>query len=249
MTRMPMRESGRMEMMTRMPRRESGRHPGKLSEEWPKLPKVLSLPPRVLKREVREMYGVFTETPNEFTPGPFGTLTATFVDGKEDRNGSMAAFLLSLAPGTETKTSTAYFETQILTVGEGGMVAVGIKTPARCSLHDTLPGWQPGTFGVHSDDGGIYFNDSTKYLDKFMAFAAGTVVGVGISSWSASKMDHSEVFITVNGAIVWKKKLAMPYTAGKMEGLIGCDRSNTHFVINKGQMPFVYSDLHSMKTV
>ena len=59
-----------------------------MSEEWPKLPKVLSLPPRVLKREVREMYGVINETPNEFTPGPFGTLTATFLDGKEDRKGS-----------------------------------------------------------------------------------------------------------------------------------------------------------------
>ena len=235
--KMPRRESGRQEAPTplfRMPRFESGRLPQKMTSDL-----TLAKPKG---RQLRELHGVYTETPHEITPGPFGTLSANFSDVKKSRKGSMAAFPLPVIPGAKKGTSISYFETQILSIGDGGMAAIGFKAPTDCQLHNQLPGWQPDTFGVHSDDGGVYFSGG-EAIDNVTAFVAGTVVGIGVSSVFADKEHPPLIFVTINGTLCWRRTMEMPHTAGLMQGLIGCDCNNTQFVVNKGQMPFVFKNL------
>ena len=242
--KMPRRESGRLANPTplfRMPRIESGRLPQNMTSDLLTLVKPKG-------RELRELHGVFTETPHEITPGPFGTLSAKFTDGKGSRKGSMAAFPLPVVSGLPNGTSTSYFETQILSIGDGGMAAIGLKIPTDCQLHNQLPGWQSGTFGLHSDDGGVYFSGGEP-IDNVKAFVAGTVVGIGVCSLSENDIDSSLVFVAINGTLCWKRKLAMPHSAGLMQGLIGCDCNNTQFVVNKGQMPFVFKNLKTVSTM
>ena len=84
----------------------------------------------------------------------------------------------------------AYFEVEVVSVGERGLIGVGL-TDASAKL-GRQPGWEPGTFGYHGDDGRKYHarGSGEPYGPRF---GNGDVVGCGID-WEAR-----EVFFTKNG--------------------------------------------------
>ena len=271
--KMKLRESGRpgWGRLVRMPRKESGRPSAKVPASTlsaPRMPQLQSGRPKAMlgqamgpvsavvqglanavtsqtQTTTRVLHGVCTAAPHEITAGPFGTLSAQFQS--KGALGAMAAFPL-VSSNTVNGTTTSYFETQILSIGQEGMAAVGLTTTDQAyigngtfRLSDELPEWQRDSFGWHSDDGGLYLAKSNEKVDKVAPFAQGAVVGVGICCENTGDLKNL-VFLTLNGMLVWKNKLSM--NGNPIQGLIGCDRSDTNFVVNTGQFPFMFSDFN-----
>lgn len=89
------------------------------------------------------------------------------------------------------RTAVFYFEVTVLSSGERGLIGVGF-TDAGAKL-GRQPGWEPGTYGYHGDDGRAYHarGSGDPYGPRF---GAGDVVGAGID-WEAGS-----IFFTRNGA-------------------------------------------------
>ena len=192
-----------------MPRFESGRLPQNMTSDLLTLVKPKG-------RELRELHGVFTETPTKSHRAHSGPCPQSSPMVKEVAKAPWHLFLCQLSQAFQAEPAS-YFETKILSIGDGGMAAIGLKIPTDCQLHNQLPGWQSGTFGLHSDDGGVYFSGGEP-IDNVKAFVAGTVVGIGVCSLSENDIDSSLVFVAINGTLCWKRKLAMPHSAGLMQG-------------------------------
>jgi hypothetical protein len=84
-----------------------------------------------------------------------------------------------------------YFEVQIIDLDASGMVSIGLA-PADRPL-EGLPGWKNGSFGIHSDDGRVYYEDFQSGIMCTTPFGKGCTVGCG---WD---MRSKELFFTVNG--------------------------------------------------
>ncbi len=84
-----------------------------------------------------------------------------------------------------------YFELQIVELDASGVVSIGLA-PAEKPL-EGLPGWKNGSFGFHSDDGRVYYEDFQSGIMCSTPFGRGSTVGCG---WD---MRSKELFFTVNG--------------------------------------------------
>lgn len=84
-----------------------------------------------------------------------------------------------------------YFEVQIIELDAAGVVSIGLA-PADRPL-EGLPGWKNGSFGIHSDDGRVYYEDFLSGIMCTTPIGKGSTVGCG---WD---MRTKELFFTVNG--------------------------------------------------
>ena len=65
--------------------------------------------------------------------------------------------------------------------------------------HNNPIGWERGSIGIHTDDGGIYIKN--KYADlKFGKINSGSIIGIGI----IAKKNIYTVFFTLNGNEIYK---------------------------------------------
>ena len=73
--------------------------------------------------------------------------------------------------------SVGYFEVTVIEPGERGIVAVGVVSGRQRAARQ--PGWDPGTFGYHSDDGFLYEQQPNErsVTQKEATFGAGDTVG------------------------------------------------------------------------
>jgi hypothetical protein len=113
------------------------------------------------------------------------------------------------SPLTTAKPHTLYFEVAIKHIGdrynpsntiESGL-AIGFVAPPYPAWR--LPGWHRGSLGIHSDDGRRYVDNSYGGVPFTNEFAAGDVIGVGMTFAPPVHGDRvamrAEVFFTRNG--------------------------------------------------
>jgi len=84
-----------------------------------------------------------------------------------------------------------YFEVQIIDLDAPGVIAIGLA-PADKPI-EGLPGWKHGSFGIHSDDGRVYYEDFTSGIMCSTPLGKGATIGCG---WD---MRSKELFFAVNG--------------------------------------------------
>mmetsp|Transcript_45085 Transcript_45085/g.134586 ORF Transcript_45085/g.134586 Transcript_45085/m.134586 type:complete len:177 (+) Transcript_45085:167-697(+) len=102
-----------------------------------------------------------------------------------------------------------YFELNVLEKGEGGRVGIGF-TPANFKL-TKQPGWEPGSYGYHGDDG-KKFGGNGKGEDYGPRYSTGDTVG------AAYCLASQEIFFTKNGVKVFRRDgegIRVPVTRAK----------------------------------
>ena len=91
-----------------------------------------------------------------------------------------------------------YFEVEIGRIEPGVGVGVGLASPTKLNCaSDDMVGWKDGSFGYHSDDGGI-FKEEGYHSKSTSTFSQGDRVGVGITRNGSSY----HMFLTKNGSVV-----------------------------------------------
>eukprot|EP00435_Cladocopium_sp_Y103_P030961 s1471_g7.t1 len=76
------------------------------------------------------------------------------------------------------------------------LIAVGFARSAE-TPQQSLPGWTPGTYGVHSDDGLLQANTSATRVMPGWKVKAGSTVGMGVQ-WNELQ-DEYHLFVTLDG--------------------------------------------------
>lgn len=100
---------------------------------------------------------------------------------------------------SDFKATGNYFEITIVELSEDGCVGYGF-CPANYDLSDLMVGWKNGSWGLHSDDGGVYVGGleqgKCERVLGFPLFAAGDTMGMGYIGSSQT------LFFTKNGEII-----------------------------------------------
>lgn len=107
---------------------------------------------------------------------------------------------------------------------------------------ETLPGWTPGTYGVHSDDGLLQSNGSCVRVMPSWKVKQGSTVGMGIS-WCEAEGEY-HLFVTLDGQRQ-VREVPLPEEKDDIFDLwpvIGADRAATLRVNLGASRPFVYQD-------
>ena len=104
----------------------------------------------------------------------------------------------------------------------------------------SLPGWTPGTYGLHSDDGLLQANGSATRIMPGWKVKAGSTVGIGVR-WTEESDYH--LFVTLDGQ---RQSREVPLAEDGTDAfdlwpLVGADRSAT-LLVNLGARPFLYAD-------
>ncbi|KAL0942450.1 ran-binding protein [Colletotrichum truncatum] len=131
-----------------------------------------------------------------------------------------------------------YFEVQILS-GKRDDMTIGIGFSAKTVALSRPPGWEPDSWGYHSDDGHCYAgqNGGKAYGPSF---TASDVIGCGINFRTGC------AFFTKNGRLLGTAFREI----GKGSHLyptVGLKKSGEHVRVNFGQTPFVF-DIEGMMT-
>ncbi|KAF6816199.1 ran-binding protein [Colletotrichum sojae] len=131
-----------------------------------------------------------------------------------------------------------YFEVQILS-GKRDDMTIGIGFSAKTVALSRPPGWEPDSWGYHSDDGHCYAgqNGGKAYGPPF---TASDVIGCGINFRTGC------AFFTKNGHLLGTAFREI----GKGSNLyptVGLKKSGEHVRVNFGQTPFVF-DIEGMMT-
>lgn len=126
-----------------------------------------------------------------------------------------------------------YFEAKIVDRGELGRIAIGF-TPAGFKL-TRQPGWEPGSYGYHGDDGRKYCN-SGRGEEYAAQFGTGDVVG------AAYHLGKQEIFFTRNGV---RLKTAFKGVKGELYPTMGLHSKSERVELNFGAQPFRF-DIESM---
>ncbi|KAF9882117.1 SPRY domain-containing protein [Colletotrichum karsti] len=124
-----------------------------------------------------------------------------------------------------------YFEVQILS-GKRDDMTIGIGFSAKTVALSRPPGWEPDSWGYHSDDGHCYAgqNGGKTYGPPF---TASDVIGCGINFRTGC------AFFTKNGHMLGTAFREI----GKGSNLyptVGLKKSGEHVRVNFGQTPFVF---------
>jgi len=123
--------------------------------------------------------------------------------------------------------------------GQGNAMGLMIKS-ADLSKH--MPGWEPGTYAMHSDDGHAYYNNkSSIYECKSFAFGPayqtnGVIIGCGYNFLTR------EVFFTHNGLLIGVPFLIPnQLEVSDISPCIGMMTQRSIYRINVGQKPFAFN--------
>ena len=107
---------------------------------------------------------------------------------------------------------------------------------------DQQPGWQPGGWGLHGDDGNLYWHGGDRWRNaKFLQkFQQGDVIGCGVNNVK------KEIFFTRNGLYV-----DVAFRGVDTSGLVpavALGSPGETVVVNLGASPFLWNmDLTSME--
>ncbi|EFX04282.1 ran-binding protein [Grosmannia clavigera kw1407] len=125
-----------------------------------------------------------------------------------------------------------YFEVTVLGKHKGeSTVGIGFSD-ASASL-TRQPGWEPKSWGYHSDDGNIFYANS-QGKSYGPPFGPGDVVGCGVNFRTGA------AFYTKNGE---NQGVAFPDIRGsnlKLFPTVGLKKSGEHIRVNFGQSPFTF---------
>lgn len=93
-----------------------------------------------------------------------------------------------------------YFEMRVVRTGEEGFAAIGLVEKSRRRV-PMMPGWYSHSFGLHGDDGNLFFGRSRgtpegAFKNNAKPYGDGDVIGCGYDPTS------KHVFFTRNGALV-----------------------------------------------
>jgi hypothetical protein len=121
----------------------------------------------------------------------------------------------------------AYFEVLVTACGEGCGVAVGMAAAHEAAR---LPGWAPGSWGLHGDDGNLYAEGSNRSCGPL--WGLGDVVGCGVDEIKG------ELFFTLNGRFLGVA--ATGVNSFKVRPCVGLVASGQSVLVNFGQMPFLW---------
>ncbi|KAK1476961.1 SPRY domain-containing protein [Colletotrichum cuscutae] len=125
-----------------------------------------------------------------------------------------------------------YFEVQVLS-GKRDDMTIGIGFSAKTVALSRPPGWEPDSWGYHSDDGHCYAgqNGGKNYGPPF---TAPDVIGCGVNFRTGC------AFFTKNGHMLGTAFREI----GKGSSLyptVGLKKSGEHIRVNFGQTPFVFN--------
>ncbi|KAI5795380.1 hypothetical protein DFH27DRAFT_484548, partial [Peziza echinospora] len=109
------------------------------------------------------------------------------------------------------------FDVHILGLPDEGIVAIGMACAPYPSFR--LPGWNRGSFGVHSDDGRRYCNDDEGGIDCVAPFQKGEKYSV-IEVFGDGRVE-TEVAILKGGRRVAGWKVKEPVVEGREDPSIG----------------------------
>ena len=162
--------------------------------------------------------------------GPHSPLLALASEGREATyaaqhdGGPAAAAAEGAAPHLG---EFAYFEVLVTACGEGSGVVVGM---AGAFAPGRLPGWAPGSFGLHGDDGNFYGEGRNREFGP--RFGLGDVVGCGVDEIKG------ELFFTLNGRFLGVAATGVnSFTVRPCVGLVAAGQS---VLVNFGQHPFLW---------
>ena len=141
------------------------------------------------------------------------------------------------SPSDSGMDKTVYFELKILSIGSRSYTGESALAIGYCAVpYPTwrMPGWERGSFAVHSDDGRRYVSDPDGGVDFTSPFRVGETVGLGIRfAVPASKgMDPApapthgpdgEVYFTRNGRRTAGWNVHEETDAAKEFGALGID--------------------------
>ncbi|KAJ1853758.1 hypothetical protein GGH12_004686 [Coemansia sp. RSA 1822] len=129
-----------------------------------------------------------------------------------------------------SRTGVYYYEVYIKSRGQNGYIGIGL---ARGGLVSTrLPGWDPGSWGYHGDDGHVFggAGSGTRYGPRY---STGDTVGCGIDFMKR------RIFFTRNGAFLGHVFDAIDISKD-LYPCVGMRTPGEHLVANFGRKPFVF---------
>eukprot|EP00188_Purpureofilum_apyrenoidigerum_P002286 Plantae.Rhodophyta-Purpureofilum_apyrenoidigerum.ctg24013.p1 GENE.Plantae.Rhodophyta-Purpureofilum_apyrenoidigerum.ctg24013~~Plantae.Rhodophyta-Purpureofilum_apyrenoidigerum.ctg24013.p1 ORF type:complete len:402 (+),score=44.58 Plantae.Rhodophyta-Purpureofilum_apyrenoidigerum.ctg24013:112-1317(+) len=123
-------------------------------------------------------------------------------------------------------------------------ICIGLTTDDESSLGEQ-PGWSTSSYGIHSDDGGV-FNGLSKYTANH--FGVGDTIGCGIRFQPGdSDSTKFQIFFTKNGQFLCMafpreadNKIAVVTPSKFYYPVVGVDAYHIAFRPNFGQAPFLY---------
>ncbi|KAJ2848565.1 hypothetical protein IWW36_003225 [Coemansia brasiliensis] len=142
---------------------------------------------------------------------------------------SDAAMVLANA-SIPARVGVYYFEIRVVSRGQCGYIGVGLS---RAGLDSSrLPGWDPGSWGYHGDDGHGFAGagSGTQYGPRY---STGDTAGCGLD-FAARR-----IFFTRNGLFLGYAFDTID-TSKKLFPTVGMRTPGEHIVANFGRKPFVF---------
>lgn len=125
-------------------------------------------------------------------------------------NGARGTYLCPLT-WSRSDTSTKYFEVTIVELTPSTTVGIGLGPPSYNMSRP--PGWDVGSYALHSDDG-VLFVESSNGRQTGCSFGVRDTVGCG---WN----DKGEIYWTKNGKKLYN--VSVETSATKLSPLVGID--------------------------
>lgn len=160
--------------------------------------------------------------------GPFVGIDPDQLGGFTVKPDADASFPPCLAIATRAFTPEAgpfgYFEVKVVNPGVRRLLTLGL-VPGRYPVEGKQPGWLDGSFGLHGDDGAMFYGSGVgdSFADRF---EPGDVVGAGVI-WSTG-----EVFFTINGRFLGYSPVKT--RTKKLYACVGVRNEDARFRVNFG---------------
>ncbi|KAG8812634.1 hypothetical protein FRC17_001927 [Serendipita sp. 399] len=123
-----------------------------------------------------------------------------------------------------------YYEVKVVDRGNKGQISIGFAT--KDLQLSKLPGWEPGSWGYHGDDGLSFSGQPRSGAEFGPRFGTGDTIGCGINF-----LDHN-AFYTKNGT--WIGTVFSDLPDRDVYPALGLRTSNEHVQANFGGSPFLF---------
>eukprot|EP01130_Rhizamoeba_saxonica_P009560 TRINITY_DN3889_c0_g2_i1.p1 TRINITY_DN3889_c0_g2~~TRINITY_DN3889_c0_g2_i1.p1 ORF type:complete len:540 (-),score=115.83 TRINITY_DN3889_c0_g2_i1:427-2046(-) len=165
-------------------------------------------------------------------------LTATFINSHRTDDQAVFVFqtdmpLILLPYGN--KQLVSYYETTIIDSGIHGYIGIGI---AYGRYDYGLPGWSPGTWGYHGDDG-LFFSECESGYPYGGLYSTGDIIGCGVV-W-----ESGNIFYTKNGKYLGNagRRVLKDHDISILYPTVGINTYGESVRLNFGTKPFEFDIL------